>query len=109
VDTHLHRQVQLYGGSGRLGHFYAVIETVPKPVLLVLVGAVLMGGLFVFTRRGGESTQAIPAPSQTSQPSSPSADTPQAPAQQNAPQKERPVAAASRHGSPRRWMRRRPS
>jgi hypothetical protein len=55
-------------------------------VLVALVGVVLMGGLLVFTRRGGESTPAVPAPSQTSQPSSPQADTPQAPAQQNAPQ-----------------------
>jgi hypothetical protein len=88
VDTHLFRQVQLKGGSGRLGHFYAVIATVPRPVLLALVGVVLLGGLLMFTRRGGESTPAVPAPSQTSQPSSPSADTPQAPAQQNAPQQK---------------------
>jgi hypothetical protein len=85
VDTHLHRQVQLYGGSGRLGHFYAMIATVPRPVLLAVVGVVLMGALFVFTRRGEDAS--IPAPSQTSQPSSPQADTPQAPAQQQAPQK----------------------
>jgi hypothetical protein len=63
-----------------------MVETVPRPVLLAIVGAVLVGGLFVFSRRGGESTPATPAPSQTSQPSSPAADTPQAPAQQNAPQ-----------------------
>jgi hypothetical protein len=88
VDTHLHRQVQLYGGSGRLGHLFAVIATVPRPVLVALAGAVLVGGLFVFSRRGAESTPAVPAPSQTSQPSSPSANTPQAPAQQNAPQKD---------------------
>jgi hypothetical protein len=87
VDTHLHRQVQLYGGSGRLGHLFAVIATVPRPVLVALAGAVLVGGLFVFSRRGAESTPAVPAPSQTSQPSSPQADTPQAPAQQQAPQK----------------------
>jgi hypothetical protein len=87
VDTHLRRQVQLKGGSGRLGHFYAVIATLPRPVLLALVGVVLMGGLFVFTRRGSESTPSVPAPSQTSQPSSPQATTPQAPAQQNAPQR----------------------
>lgn len=85
MDTHLHKQVQLSGGSGRLGHLYAVIATLPRPVLMALVGVALMGGLFVFTRRGGESTPAVPAPSQTSQPSSPSADTPSAPAQKNAP------------------------
>jgi hypothetical protein len=89
VDTHLHRQVQLYGGSGRLGHLNAVsgmIETVPRPVLLAIVGVVLAGGLFVFSRRGAEPGPAVPAPSQTSQQSSPEADTPQAPAQKNAPQ-----------------------
>jgi hypothetical protein len=64
-----------------------VIATVPRPVLLALVGAVLMGGLFIFTRGGAESTPSVPAPSKTSQPSSPQADTPQAPAQQNAPQR----------------------
>jgi hypothetical protein len=63
-----------------------VIEAVPRPVLLALVGAVLVGGLFVFTRGGSESTPTVPAPSQTSQPSSPSADTPKSPAQQNAPE-----------------------
>ena len=88
MDTHLHRQVQLKGGSGRLGHFFAVIATVPRPVLLAIVGAVLVGGLFVFSRRGSESTPAPPAPSQTSQPSSPAADTPQAAAEQNAPQQD---------------------
>jgi hypothetical protein len=64
-----------------------LVETVPRPVLLAIVGAVLMGGLFVFTRGGSDSTPAVPAPSQTSQPSSPSAAEPQAPAQHNAPQK----------------------
>ena len=43
VDTHLQRQVQLYGGSGRLGHLFAVIATVPRPVLLAVVGVVLAG------------------------------------------------------------------
>jgi hypothetical protein len=65
-----------------------VIETVPRPVLLAIVGVVLVGGLFFVTRRGSEPAPNVPAPSQTSQPSSPSADTPQAPAQQNAPQQK---------------------
>lgn len=64
-----------------------LVETVPRPVLLVLVGVVLVAGLFMFSRRGSE-TGTTPAPSQTSQPSSPEADTPQAPAQQNAPQSQ---------------------
>lgn len=91
MDAHLPRQVQLSGGSGRLGLYYAVsgmIETVPRPVLLALIGVVLAGGLLVVSRRGSEPGPATPAPSQTAQSSSPRADTPQAPAQQNAPQQK---------------------
>lgn len=76
VDAHLFRQVQLYGGSGRLGHLFAVIATLPRPVLLAVVGVVLAGSLFVFSRRGAETTPSVPAPSQTVQPSDPAA-TPQ--------------------------------
>ena len=76
MDAHLQRQVQLYGGSGRLGHLFAVIATVPRPVLLAVIGVVLAGSLFVFSRRGGETTPSIPAPSPAVQSSSPSA-TPQ--------------------------------
>lgn len=76
VDAHLQRQVQLYGGSGRLGHLFAVIATVPRPVLLAVIGVVLAGSLFVFSRRGAETTPSVPAPSPTAQSSSPSA-TPQ--------------------------------
>ena len=64
-----------------------LVETVPRPVLLVLVGVVLVAGLFMFSRRDTEP-DTTPAPSQTAQPSSPEADTPQAPAQQNAPQNQ---------------------
>jgi hypothetical protein len=53
-----------------------VIATVPRPVLLAVVGVVLAGALFVFSRRGAETTPPTPAPSQTAQPSNPSA-TPQ--------------------------------
>ena len=63
VDAHLLRQVQLYGGSGRLGHLFAVIESLPRPVLLAVVGVVLAGSLFVFSRRGAETTPSVPAPS----------------------------------------------
>jgi hypothetical protein len=63
-----------------------VIETVPRPVLLALVGAVLVGALFFFTRSSSEPVPDVPAPSQTSQPSSPSADTPRPPAEQNKPE-----------------------
>jgi len=73
VDAHLFRQVQLKGGSGRLGHLFAVIATLPRPVLLAIVGVVLAGSLFVFSRRGAETTPSVPAPSETVQPSDPSA------------------------------------
>jgi hypothetical protein len=76
VDAHLFRQVQLYGGSGRLGHLFAVIATLPRPVLLAIVGVVLAGSLFVISRRGADTTPSVPAPSQTAPPSDPSA-TPQ--------------------------------
>jgi hypothetical protein len=98
VDAHLHRQVQLKSGSGRLGHLYAVsgmVESVPRPVLLAIVGVALVAGLFMFSRRGSEPGT-TPAPSQTSQPSSPEADTPQAPAQQNAPQNQGAAPAADK-------------
>jgi hypothetical protein len=87
VDAHLPRQVQLPGGSGKLGLYYAVTTTLPRPVLLALIGAVAVAGLFLVSRRGGEEGgPATPAPSQTSQPTSPSASQPEAPAQQNVPQ-----------------------
>ena len=73
VDAHLFWQVQLYGGSGRLGHLFAVIATLPRPVLLAVVGVVLAGSLFVFSRRGAETTPSVPAPSETVQPSDPAA------------------------------------
>ena len=58
----------------------------PRPALFAIVGVVAVLGLFFVTRRGGEeSVPATPAPSETSQPASPSASTPEAPAQ-NAPQ-----------------------
>jgi pyruvate/2-oxoglutarate dehydrogenase complex dihydrolipoamide acyltransferase (E2) component len=87
VDAHLPRQVQLSGGSGKLGHFYAMTTSLPRPVLLALIGAVAVAGLFVVSRRGGEeAVPTAPAPSQTSQPTSPSAAQPEAPAQENVPQ-----------------------
>ena len=78
MDTHLFRQVQLYGGSGRLGHLFTVIATLPRPVLLAIVGVVLAGSLFVFSRRGAETTPSVPAPSETVQPSPPAKSTPPA-------------------------------
>jgi cytoskeletal protein RodZ len=88
VDTHLPWQVQLRVGSGKLGRFFAVtVGSLPRPVLLAVVGVVAVAGLFLVTRRGGDpATAPTPAPSQTSQPTSPSASTPEAPAQKNAQQ-----------------------
>jgi pyruvate/2-oxoglutarate dehydrogenase complex dihydrolipoamide acyltransferase (E2) component len=63
------------------------ISTVPRPLLLAVVGAVAVLGLFFVSRRGEDSTvPETPAPSQTSQPTDPSASQPQAPAQENVPQ-----------------------
>jgi hypothetical protein len=59
---------------------------------LVVIGAVLAAGLFVFSRRS-EPEGATPAPSQTSRPSNPDADAPRAATQQNVP--EKPGAAPS--------------
>jgi cytoskeletal protein RodZ len=63
------------------------VSSLPRPVLLALVGVVAVGALFMVSRRGQDSgAPASPAPSQTSQPTSPSASTPEAPAQKNAQQ-----------------------
>jgi hypothetical protein len=62
-----------------------VTTQLPRPALLAIIGAVAVAGLFFVSRRGGEETvPPTPAPSQTSQPTSPSASTPEAPAQKNA-------------------------
>ena len=89
MDAHLLRQVQLKGGSGRLGHLYAVIATLPRPVLLAVVGVVLAGSLFVFSRRGGETTPSVPAPSETIQPANPS-ETPESKSGSSAADKGKP-------------------
>jgi hypothetical protein len=100
VDTHLPWQVQLRGGSGKLGRIYAVTTQLPRPALYAIVGVVAVLGLFFVTRRGGdESVPATPAPSQTSQPTSPEADTPEAPAQKNATQDKR-AAESPDEGAP---------
>ena len=60
----------------------------PRPALFAIIGTVAVLGLFFVTRRGGDESvpATTPAPSQTAQPTSPQADTPEAPAQQNATQ-----------------------
>ena len=61
------------------------VGTLPRPLLLALVGVVAVAGLFLVTHRGGDTGATTPAPSQTSQPTSPSAATPEAAAQKNVP------------------------
>ena len=100
VDTHLPRQVQLRGGSGKLGRIYAVTAQLPRPALFAIIGAVAVLGLFFVSRRGGdETTTSTPAPSQTAQPTSPSADTPEAPAQKNSTQ-DKTAAESPDKGAP---------
>ena len=74
VDTHLLRQVQLSGGSGKLGPFISRHDRrpLPRPVLLAIVGVVLFGGVFMFTRRRSDTAEhpgalraAQPAPAAT--------------------------------------------
>jgi hypothetical protein len=64
VDTHLFRQVQPKGGSGKLGPFdFAMsIETLPRPVLLGIIGVVAVGGLFFVTKRSSSTESSVPAP-----------------------------------------------
>jgi hypothetical protein len=64
VDTHLFRQVQPKGDSGKLGPFdFAMsIETLPRPVLFAIVGVVAVGGLFFVTKRSSSTESSVPAP-----------------------------------------------
>ena len=97
MDTHLPGQVQLRGGNGKLGRLSAVTTQLPRPALLAIIGTVAVAGLFFVSRRGGEeSVPATPAPSETSQPASPSASTPEAPA----PAPEKSEAASQGLPSP---------
>jgi hypothetical protein len=70
VDTHLHRQVQPKGGSGKLGPFdFAVsIAALPRPVLLGIVGVVLVGGFFFVTHKPSTTSTSTPAPATTPDP-----------------------------------------
>ena len=70
MDTHLLRQVQPKGGSGKLGPFDVgmSIGAVPRPVLLGIVGVVLVAAVFFVTRKPGDTTSSTPAPSQTPAP-----------------------------------------
>jgi hypothetical protein len=85
VDTHLFRQVQPKGGSGKLGPFdFAMsITALPRPVLLGVVGVVLLGAVFFATRNPSDTSSSTPAPSQTPAP----AKSP-APSQTSAPKSQ---------------------
>jgi len=79
-----------------------VTTQLPRPALLAIVGVIAVIGLFFVTRRGGEEpVPDSPAPSQTAQPTDPSASTPEAPAQKNATQDKTaaPSADAGERGS----------
>jgi hypothetical protein len=67
VDTHLPRQVQPEGGSGKLGPFdFAMsIAALPRPVLLGIVGVLLVGGVFLVTHKPSTTSSSTPVPSQT--------------------------------------------
>lgn len=67
MDTHLFRQVQPKGGSGKLGPFdFAMsIAALPRPVLLGIVGVLLVGGVFLVTHKPSTTSSSTPAPSQT--------------------------------------------
>jgi hypothetical protein len=69
VDTHLLRQVQPRGDSGKLGPIDLVssITTLPRPALYAIVGVVLIGGVFFMTHRPSSTSSSTPAPSQTPQ------------------------------------------
>jgi hypothetical protein len=88
VDTHLFRQVQPKGSSGKLGPFdFAMsIATLPRPVLLGIVGVVAIGGVFFMTHKSSSTTSpTTPAPA-TSAP----ATTPGSSAQTTAPNQAAP-------------------
>ena len=89
MDTHLLRQVQPTGGSGKLGPFdFAMsIGTLPRPVLLGIVGVVAIVGVFFVTHKPSTTSSTTPAPSQTPQAAESPTAKPGASARANAPNK----------------------
>ncbi len=69
MDTHLLRQVQPGGGSGKLGPFDLVssITALPRPALYAIIGVVLAAGLFFTTHKPASTPSSTPAPVQTPQ------------------------------------------
>jgi hypothetical protein len=87
VDTHLHRQVQPKGGSGKLGPFDLAmsIAALPRPVLLGIIGVVLIGGFFFVSHKPSTTSSSTPAPSKTSAPVQPSPEKPATPSKKPEP------------------------
>jgi hypothetical protein len=81
VDTHLHRQVQPKGGSGKLGPFDLAVSiaTLPRPLLLGIVGVVLIGGFFFVSHKPSTTSSSTPAPTQTPAPAQSSPEKPATP------------------------------
>ena len=78
MDTHLFRQVQPKGGSGKLGPFdFAMsVGTLPRPALLGIVGVVLVGAVFFMTHKSSTtSTPTTPAPATSTPPATPGSST----------------------------------
>ncbi len=94
MDTHLLRQVQPRGGSGKLGPLDLVmsIAALPRPVLLAIVGVVLIGGVFFATRKPSSTSSSSPVPSRTV----PATSAPAA----KAPSTANPASKPSAHGTP---------
>jgi hypothetical protein len=107
VDTHLPRQVQPTGGSGKLGPFDLAmsIATLPRPVLLGVVGVLLIGGVFFMTRKPSSTTSSTPAPSQTAPAAKAPAQTQPKTAPQTTPAKPAATAPAATPGLPAPVMR----
>jgi hypothetical protein len=102
VDTHLPRQVQPTGGSGKLGPFdFAMsVATLPRPVLLGIVGVLLIGGVFVVTRKPSATTPSTPAPAQTAPAANAPANTAPSTAPRTTPAQPGATAPASTLGLP---------
>ena len=85
MDTHLPRQVQPRGGSGKLGpfDFTMSIAALPRPVLVGIVGVVVIGGVFFVTHKPSTTSSSTPASSQTPQAAQSPTAKPGAPAQAN--------------------------
>jgi hypothetical protein len=104
VDTHLLQQVQPKSDSGELGPLdLDVIATLPRPVLLGVVGVVVIGAVLFATHRPGatsstSSTSAPPAASPTTKPTTkPGSATASKP---NSTQKPATPSSKSAAGSP---------